>query len=287
MSAVLSPLRVGRITGSRVGAILGLSKWQTPDDVLRSMTREHFGDPAEFTGSDATDWGTEHEPDALLAYEQYAGVLAHSAQQLVIHPAHDWLAVTPDGLVGADGMVELKCPYRARYQSIREHPDYGAQVQLQLACTGRAWCDFVIWRVEGPLLVERVFADPEWLPSVLPALQAFHDRYEATVADEALAAPHRASIQRTDDAYGAAAARYLELADQRDHIDGLLAAARDELIGLAPDGAVGFGVQVVRAVRKGTVDYARLVRKHLPDVDVEEWRKPSQTVHSVRRIGDA
>ncbi|MHB0764695.1 ERF family protein [Stutzerimonas sp. NM35] len=78
---------------------------------------------------------------------------------LHVHADHDWLAASPDGLVGHDGLIEVKCPFRATYTSIAEVPHYAAQIQLQLACTMRDWCDFVIWR-DGEIIVERVDADP-------------------------------------------------------------------------------------------------------------------------------
>ena len=178
MTTQLSPMRTGRITASRVGAILGVNKYQTRDDVMREMVRGHFGAEPEFTGNDATEYGNLHEDDARTAYEATCGVLVLDAQDFIPHPEHGWIGVSPDGLVGDDGMVEIKCPWRAKYMSVAEKPEYAAQIQLQLACTGRAWCDFVIWRSFDaadrlgcePLIIERVPADPDWLPSNLATL---------------------------------------------------------------------------------------------------------------------
>lgn len=53
--------RKGRITGSNAGAALGLNKYKTQADLIRQMVREYHDAPSEFTGNEATDYGTQHE----------------------------------------------------------------------------------------------------------------------------------------------------------------------------------------------------------------------------------
>lgn len=178
----LSPLRIGRITGSRIATVLGLNRYATQDDLMREMVREASGAESEFKGNQATEHGQEHENDALCLYERETGSLVHGGQVLVLHPSIDYLCVTPDGLIGADGMVEVKCPLRSSYFHIDERPDYEAQIRLQLACTERQWCDFVIWRA-GRIWVSRVEHDPFWLVKQMPALDAFMALFDAAMAD--------------------------------------------------------------------------------------------------------
>ena len=66
--------RVGRVSGSRAGAILGLSPWQTPDDVLRAMVREYHGAESEFEGNPATAHGNANERRAMLAFMRESGL---------------------------------------------------------------------------------------------------------------------------------------------------------------------------------------------------------------------
>lgn len=186
----LSPLRMGRITGSRAGSILGLKgAFQTPKQTLVDMVRQYHGLPDLFVGNEMTEHGKLHEPDAIAAYEAHQLVIVHSAGELVIHPFYGFLAYTPDGLVGKTGMVECKCPTcRARWTCLADKPTYYAQCQLGLSCTGRAWCDFVMWWDNKPISVERVHWDPDWLPSVLPKFEAFMAEYEAAINDPAILA---------------------------------------------------------------------------------------------------
>lgn len=182
----LSPLREGRITGSRIGAVLGLNRYQSRAKVLAEMIQQAKGLPAEFQGNEHTAYGHKHERDALADYERERGVMVWGGQAFLIHPLHPFLASTPDGYVGLDGMVEVKCPPSAKYDHIDQKPEYEAQIRLQLECAGRSWCDFVVWRPSG-ISVSRVEHDPAWLPSVMPKLEKFMADYREALR-EALAA---------------------------------------------------------------------------------------------------
>lgn len=176
----LSPLRVGRITGSRIGPILGLSKYNTREEVLAEMVAQARGQEPLFAGNEATDWGNEHERDALEAYERERSVMVHSGQNFIIHPEYDFLAVTPDGFANGR-LVETKCPWSSQYTTIMKKPEYFAQVQLQMACTQTPVTDFVIWRQREPVIIEEVLFEPEWLPRCLPTLEAFMHEYMAAI----------------------------------------------------------------------------------------------------------
>lgn len=280
----LSPLRVGRITGSRCSAVLGLNPYSSRDDVLREMVREAHGAPREFTGNEATRHGQAHEPDALAAYEAQYGVMTYGGGDLILHPLYPFLAVTPDGLVNDDGMVECKAPYRGRYTSIAEVPYYMPQVQLQLACTGRRWCDFVIWRDDG-IVVDRVMADPEWLPQQMPTLRAFMDWFDA----EMLAPErHLADKERSDETWRDAANDYLNANAALADMDRIVKAKRERLLELAGDaGAKGCGVQVIRCERAGSVAYAKAIKDLAPGADLSAYTSKPTVVFTVRETRDA
>ena len=283
MDAHLDIRRIGRITGSRVAAILGVSPYQSRAEVLRAMVREHHGASSEFTGNEATRWGQEHEPVALAEYEAAQGLMTHGGGELVIHPQHDFLAVTPDGLVGDDGMVEVKCPYRGSWRSLAEASYYAPQIQLQLACTGRDWCDFVIWR-PADMVIERVWRDGDWLDRHLPALLAFASEYEAALDDPS----HLQSAEREDGEWAMAAKAWAKAKQAAEQAEADLDAARARLIELAASKpARGCGVQVVVAERKGSIAYAKALAELAPGADLSKWAgKPSQVIQ-VREATEA
>lgn len=265
--------RKGRITASKVGKILGLSKYGTRDDAMREFVREFFDAPREFAGNEATRYGESHEADALAAYEHRYGVMIEPCG-LVVHPEHDFLAASPDGLVGERGMVECKCPYRARYTTPSD--EYRAQMQLQMACTGREWCDFAIWRDGEPLIVERVTADPNWLLSVLPLMREFIREWCAICADDNLAAPYLADKERDDAEWRDAVSCWQHAKREADDYAVLEKQARERVIALAPQGAKGCGITLSRVETEGRVDYKRAITQMLPDVDLSAFKsKPS------------
>lgn len=281
MSA-LSPMRAGRITASRVPAILGLSPYQSRNDVLREMVREAYGADREFVGNVATEYGQRHEPDALHAYERLHGVMTFGGGDFVIHPDHDWLGCTPDGLVGDDGIVECKAPYRASYTHIDERQDYMAQVQFQLACTGRQWCDFVVW-YPHETNVSQAMADPDWLPANMPALEAFRADYLAAIASEETAAPFLAPIvtQRDDAEWRNAAEDWRAAKRLADKASDAEAKARERLILLCGDrSSHGAGITLTRSERKGNVNYSRVPA--LAGIDLEPYRGKPSTVWTIR-----
>lgn len=293
MTAQLSPMRTGRITASRVPVILGLSPYQKRDDLMRTMVRDVLGAPSEFDGNDLTAWGNEHEEDARADYERATGQLVLDAQDFVVHPDIDWMGCSPDGLLSTDGLIEIKCPppRRGKWTSFASKPHYLAQIQFQLACTGRAWCDGVIWRPYDeadrlgcePVIVERIDADPDWLPSNLAALAEFHTEFLAIVADEKLAAPFLEDAERSDREWAEAAAEF-HAADEAVRAAGVrLDQAKARLRELAGDrSAKGCGVTVTRTERAGSVDWKAAAEKYAPDADPEEFRKASSVVWTIR-----
>lgn len=102
--------------------------------------------PAESFSNAAMVRGTELEPFARIAYEVHTGIFVEEIG-FVTHPTIKRSGASPDGLVNADGLVEIKCPNTATHITYllagEVPPAYKPQMAWQLACTGRKWCDFV------------------------------------------------------------------------------------------------------------------------------------------------
>src|SRR5690606_27016310 len=107
---------------------------------------------------------------------------------LVLHPTIDMACASPDGLVGDDGLVEIKCPNTATH--IQTLPDeaidgkYIKQMQFQMACTGRLWCDYVSFDPRLPaemqLFIARVERDPKMIAELEAETRAFLAELDAT-----------------------------------------------------------------------------------------------------------
>ena len=269
--------RKSKITGSRVGAILGVNPYSKPDDVMREMVREHFGAEREFTGNVATEHGNEYEAVALQDYEIYSGNEVTSAG-LLVHPHIEWLAVSPDGLIGADGGVEIKCPYSGNIKDLDSQPHYKSQVLLCLAVTGREWWDFYVWTENGESL-ETVFKSEAeaWIENNIAALEEFHARYLDIITDKKLSAQYLADLETDaseDEQWQALAAEYAAAKRKSDEVEKHLKECKAKLSKHAETYGTkkvkGCGVQVFKATRKGSVQYAKI--PELKDVDLDKYR---------------
>lgn len=161
--------RLGLVTASRIADVM--AKTKTGPSASRSgymaqlITERLTGAPTEGYQSASMEWGTEQEPHARAAYAARMGVLVDEVD-FVRHPILE-SGASPDGLVGEDGCIEIKCPNTStmlEYIEDRSVPrKYILQMQWQLACTGRNWCDFVAFDPRLPehlqLLVIRVPRD--------------------------------------------------------------------------------------------------------------------------------
>lgn len=261
--------RVGVITGSRVGSILGVNPYATREDVLREMVREHFGAEKEFKGNAATSHGERMEPTALAFYEANAKVKVDQVG-LVKHDEHEWLGASPDGLIGTDGGLEIKCPYWAKEPySVFDKPSYYAQCQLIMEVCDIQWMDFLCYINADTFCIERVERDNQWFADALPKLQAFHSEYLSVVADGNLAAKYLESDQpvvsneranRFAELYDLIKAAELEIQPLRDEYDSLKQALGKEY------GSFRVGkIKVQRIEKRGSVDSKRLYK----DIDLE------------------
>lgn len=142
--------RCGMVTASRIGDVLARTASGDygagrKNYMAELMVERMTGIPTDGFTSREMQWGTDHEPDARFQYEmRFASV---ETVGLIVHPRFDFSAGSPDGLVGTDGGIEIKCPNTATHIetfTTRKVPEkYRAQCQWNMACTGRAWWDFV------------------------------------------------------------------------------------------------------------------------------------------------
>lgn len=117
--------------------------------------------------------GNLHEPFARDRYAEHFGVEVRQVGFAILDGFGFRLGASPDGLVGDDGGIEIKCPRaKTHIQTILtdQVPAYNmAQVQATLVVTGRDWWDFVSFSAGLPLYTKRVYPDPKWRDSIITA----------------------------------------------------------------------------------------------------------------------
>ena len=184
--------RAGKVTASALYKVMARTKTgygadranyhaQLVAERLTGKAQDSFSNPA-------MRWGVEQEDNARDAYVARIG---DDVVQIgfVDHPTIEMTGASPDGLIGFDGLVEIKCPNTATHIATLTgaaiDPKYLLQMQWQMACTSRDWCDFVSYDprlpVEMQLFVQRVERDDDMIAKVSKEVELFLKEVEDVV----------------------------------------------------------------------------------------------------------
>ena len=165
--------RLGKVTASRVADVIAKTKTgygagranYMADLVVERLTGQKA---SSFTNA-AMEWGTEQEPNAKAAYAAKTGILVEDVG-FIDHPTVAMSGASPDGFA-EEGLVEIKCPNTATHLEYifdgKPPQKYVTQMQWQMACAGKPWCDFASFDPRLPerlqLLVVRVPRDDDYI----------------------------------------------------------------------------------------------------------------------------
>ena len=185
--------RCGKVTASRMADVMATIK--TGEAASRANYRAELVAQrltgqleAGFTNA-AMQWGTEQEPFARASYEIMRGVIVEEVG-FVPHPTIMMSGASPDGLVGSDGMIEIKCPNTATHIAFlldgKIPLKYQLQMAWQMACCGRQWVDYASFDPRMPeylrLKVVRYAATEAGIPAIEAAVRQFIAEVDSTVA---------------------------------------------------------------------------------------------------------
>lgn len=174
-SAELLEARMGKITGSEFGKLVvktkdrkgyTLSSGKGARDIIyqtvweRLLDKGHISDGLSRinTSARSTEHGHEYEAEAIQRYTEITGNEVDSTQVFI--ELDDYIGGTPDGYIGDDGIIEVKCPWRGgnHIESLLTgeiyNDDYLYQIQGYLWLTGRKWCDFVTYDPDLPKKIQ-------------------------------------------------------------------------------------------------------------------------------------
>jgi len=187
-SAEWLAFKVGKVGASRIADITARLRSGAPGasraTYLGELISERLtGVTANGYSNAAMDWGKACEAQARARYA-FENLCTVERVGIVVHPAPELLMslASPDGLVGRDGLVEIKCPHVTNnHIEVLLGADipgrYLQQMQWQLACTGRAWCDYVSFdpRMPPPMQIKiiRVERDEQTIGGLEDQVEAF------------------------------------------------------------------------------------------------------------------
>ena len=185
-------LRLGKVTASRIGDLMAKTRSgysASRANYMAELAIQRLTGTVEqgFT-SPAMQWGTEMESKARNAYSFFTGNAVKEVA-FIYHPDIDQAGASPDGLVGDDGLVEIKCPNSATHlETLRTgkiNNKYILQMQWQMACSGRKWCDFVSFdpRFSGGLriFIKRVERDDDLITEITGEVIKFLSELDETM----------------------------------------------------------------------------------------------------------
>jgi putative phage-type endonuclease len=192
-SQMWAELRCGLVTASRCSDVLATIK--KGESASRRNYRAELiveiltGLPVEQYVSREMEWGSEQEPFARAAYELQQETMVETCG-FVLHPSIPRFGASPDGLVGTDGMIQVKCPNTATHLTWMlagaVPVEYAPQMLAEMACAGRQWSDFVSFDPRLPkhlqLFVRRFNRDDKLIGQLEAAVVTFTAEIDDTLA---------------------------------------------------------------------------------------------------------
>ena len=185
--------RLGKVTASALHKVLAKTKTgpgaERGNYITQLVLEIIKGQKEDSFSNAAMEWGVTQEPFAKAAYEALRDVLVEDVG-FVSHPTIEAAGASPDGLVGDDGMIEIKCPDSKTAMEVwlteKVDSKYFAQMQWQMRCADRAWCDYVVFDPRLPkkiqLFVKRIHRDDAWIESAEAEVIKFLAEVDAKVA---------------------------------------------------------------------------------------------------------
>lgn len=184
--------RIGKATASNFSDVLAKLKSggeaaSRKNYRARLVVERLTGRPLESYTNAAMQQGIDREPMARLAYEAETGNMVEEVG-FIAHPTLE-AGASPDGLIGTNGLQEIKCPQLATHLDYlnldAEPPEYTAQIQGQLWICGREWTDFVSFNPDFPehlqLIVRRIHRDDAFIAKLAAEVAQFLDEVQTEV----------------------------------------------------------------------------------------------------------
>ena len=182
-------LRAGKVTASKAADVMSSITTAGYRNYLADLVVERLtGNKTESFTNAAMQWGVDQEPLARAEYEVKTGNFVDQIA-FVDHPTIVNFGCSPDGLVGDDGLIEIKCPNTATHidyvMQDKVPTKYIPQIQCQLAVTGRKWCDFVSFDPRLPdglqILIVRLERDDKYIEKLEARVVKFLDEVNSAV----------------------------------------------------------------------------------------------------------
>jgi putative phage-type endonuclease len=182
-SAEWLAMRLGKVTASKMKDVMSNGRGGAPSKMSESYMMELIaerltGESKPFFENDAMKHGTETEPQARSMFELREGL---DVEEVAFIELNEYVGMSPDGLIGDDGLIEIKCPNTStqikRALSDDYAADYKDQIQMQLWVSERKYCYFLSFDprldCEAGYLLQKVERDEEYIKKMADKTAAF------------------------------------------------------------------------------------------------------------------
>jgi putative phage-type endonuclease len=164
-------LRNNMVTASDAAAVLGISRFDTMDDILYKKCG--FEKRYSEMSMSAMKHGIYYEDIARREYERITGEIVHEVG-LIQHSEYPFIGASADGVTESGKLIEIKCPKGALRNKIPEY--YVPQIQLCLEVLDLETCDYIEYSADlNTLKIFKVSRDREWFQKSLPTIETFWD----------------------------------------------------------------------------------------------------------------
>lgn len=173
-------LRQCFLTASNFGTVLGINKYMSQDEFVRNLhlDEEEKQKQKGKQNTYAMDWGNLHEKDGVYEYQMRLPEGTSITFPGIVIDLDLKLAASPDGYVGEDGAIEIKCPVnRCFYKEIP--PSHIAQMVGIMGICRRKWIDHVQWTPNGIKVTRFEHNEGDW-EHMKGILNDFYDNYKDT-----------------------------------------------------------------------------------------------------------
>lgn len=184
--------RCGKVTASKIADLMAKTAkgWgASRANYMAQLIAERLtGNPGDSFTSAAMQWGVDFEPFARAAYEYYTDTSVELVG-FVDHPVIELAGASPDGRIENKGLLEIKCPITATHINTllteKIQNKYNLQMQWQMACEQRDWCDFVSFDPRMPedmkLFIKRIYRDEEKIEEITDNVVIFQKELDAKI----------------------------------------------------------------------------------------------------------
>src|SRR5690606_31344826 len=200
-------IRRGIVTASTIGRLITTRTLKpASNDTSRALTEQLVAE--RITGWTDLVWVSDDmlrgQMDELIARDLYQGHFAPVEEIGFMVREEDGYRIgySPDGLVGDDGLIEIKSrrpkKHLATILADQVPAENMAQIQTGLFVSGRDWCDYISFSGGMPLWVKRVHPDPKWADAITATAKAFEENADQMVAAYETATAGLPLTERTD-----------------------------------------------------------------------------------------